>query len=194
VERIVEKLSELKKIFKTDDQITYRHAGGYRFKVLVEFDDNSAIFKELSSYEIPSSGVKVIPFVPKNILQSSDKKIIFSFLRGYCDLKSRISLSDGIYKKKKGKGYQITSLRMGISIPNGRPELLELFRELLAKIGVRKGASFYKREDREHLIRIDVRRVPYQLLGTHWKRIFLSDFKKFLAPRTKAIQYMKISE
>jgi hypothetical protein len=36
------------------------------------------------------------------------------------------------------------------------------------------------RRSRENLIRIDVRNVPYELLGTHWRRIFLKDFVQYM--------------
>jgi len=187
VEIIVEKLNELKLNLGTKDEIIARHIGGFHFKIFIKFDKNSLILKELRKYSIKTYRGKTIPFIPEYILKTSDKKIIMSFLRGYCDIKSRISGSDSVYRIKGGKKYFYT-LRIGISISHNTPELLRPFSVLFKKIGVTKGISFSdpkKRVIREYLIRINVKNVPYKLLGTHWRRIFLKDFIEYINKRRK---------
>jgi len=177
VDRICESLNLLIKHLDTNDKVTKNYIKGYHFQIVIEFDKNSIIFEAIKNIEIPTIRNKVIPFIPNIILESDNKNIVSSFIKGYCDLKSRISVSDGIYKTIKGKRvYNL--LRMGISLPHNAPELLEDFLYLLKNIGLEEGvnATDPSRRSRENLIRIDVRNVPYELLGTHWRRIFLTCF------------------
>jgi len=179
VERIYENLDQLSKHMNTRDAISKNHVDGYHFQIEIKFEKDSVVFEEIKKLMIPISRTKVIPFIPKDILKSKDKKIVTSFIRGYCDLKSRISVSDGIYDTKK-RIYNL--LRMGISLPHGDSEFLNNFNYLLKKIGLEKGVSVTdpSKRSRENLIRINVRYVPYEILGTHWRRIFLNDFVNYM--------------
>ena len=179
VDRIYENLNLLFKHLNTRDEISKNHVDGYHFQIEIKFDKDSIVFEEIKKLKIPISRTKVIPFIPKSILESKDKKIVTSFIRGYCDLKSRISISDGIYDTKK-RVYSL--LRMGISLPHGDSEFLNNFYHLLKKIGLKKGVSVTdpSKRSRENLIRISVRYVPYEILGTHWRRIFLNDFVNYM--------------
>lgn len=184
VDRIVENLSLLIKHLNTKDTLSKNHISGYHFQIEIEFDKASVIYKKIINLDVPVSRGKVVSFVPQDILESRDAKIITSFIKGYCDLKSRISISDGIYDKKQGV-YSL--LRMGISMPHGDVELLNKFQNLLKKIGLEKGVSVTDplKRSRENLIRIDVRYVPYEIIGTHWRRIFLSDFINYMKSKSK---------
>jgi HKD family nuclease len=180
VDRITESINLLIKHLGTRDRLTAQHISGYHFQIKIRFDKNSPIFEEIKNLNIEVSRKKIVPFVPEIILSSKDTKIMTSFIRGYCDLKSRISVSDGIYDTRK----QIYSLlRMGISLPHGATKLVKQFLMLLEKIRVKKGVSATdpRQRTRENLIRIDVRNVPYDLVGTHWRRIFLKDFATYMA-------------
>lgn len=181
VDRICENLNLLIKRLGTKDKVSKHHIDGYHFQITIEFDKDSIIFKEISSSDIQTSRNKVIPFVPNSISESNDRKIITSFMKGYCDLKSRISISDGIYNTIKGKRVY-SLLRMGISLPHKASELVDDFMTLFKKIGLEEGINVTdpSRRSRENLIRIDVRHVPYELLGTHWRRIFLKDFIHYM--------------
>ncbi len=179
VDRISENINLLTKHLRTKDRFSTQHVGGYRFQIKIKFEKNSVIYDEIKNLNLKVSKGKVVPFIPESILDSKDMKIITSFLRGYCDLKSRMSVSDGIYDTKK----QIYSLlRMGISLPHNATQLIKQFLMLLEKIGVKKGVSATdpSQRSRENLIRIDVRSVPYDLVGTHWRRIFLKDFASYM--------------
>ncbi|MCK6620963.1 MAG: hypothetical protein HUU32_06025 [Calditrichaceae bacterium] len=186
VDRITENVSLLIKHLGTNDRLSTNHAGGYHFQIILEFDKNSVILKELKTLDIPISKSKVAAFVPKSILESNDKKLIGSFIKGYCDLRSRISVGDGIYSNVNGKRVY-SLLRMGISFPHNADELLDDFQILLKKIGLEEGVHVTdpSRRSRENLIRIDVRNVPYELLGTHWRRIFLKDFVQYMIRKSQ---------
>jgi len=177
VERISESLTELIQHLDSNDKVSSKHVDGYHFQVTVAFATDSVVFEQLRKLPIQISRGKVIPFIPRRILRSKDTAIIKSFVKGYCVLKSRISASDGIYKTEDGKKV-FSSLRMGISIPHAAAGLLRDFKTLLKKIGLDQGVSTTdpSRRSRENLIRIDVRNDLYELLGTHWRRIFLNDF------------------
>ncbi len=168
VERITEKLKSLFDHLGADDKIVAHNPAGYHFEIRIKFNRNSIVFREIEKLNLNIQRGKITPFVPEVVAGSNNRKLITSFLRGYCDLKSRISVSDGIYEKKKGS-YSL--LRMGISFPSNDPELLEQFVELFRKIGVEKGKGLSvtdpTKRTRENLIRIDVRYVPYELVGTH---------------------------
>ena len=184
VDRISENLDLLFKHLNTQDKISKNHISGYHFQVEIKFDKNSMVLEEIKNIEIPINRNKVMPFIPKNILESKDKKIITSFIRGYCDLKSRISISDGIYDRKRGV-YSL--LRVGISLPHGDSELLNNFQNLFRMIGLEKGVNVTdpSKRSRENLIRIDVRYVPYEIIGTHRRRIFLNDFIGYMKRKSK---------
>ncbi|MFQ6114619.1 MAG: hypothetical protein ACE5NG_11150, partial [bacterium] len=179
VDRITESLNILIKHLGTRDKVSTHHVDGYHFQIKINFDKSSVVIEEIKNLNLTVSRGKVVPFIPETILECKDKKIIMSFLRGYCDLKSRISVSDGIYDTKLGI-YSL--LRMGISLPHSATQLIQQFLTLLRKIGVEKGVSATdpSQRTRENLIRIDVRNVPYELVGTHWRRILLKDFASYM--------------
>ena len=165
---------------------TVKYLRDFHFLVILKFKDNEFIEKIISEYKIRIQRSKIIPFVPTQI-ENSSNKIIMAFLKGYCTLKSRISSSDGIYKTVNGE-REFTSLRLGISIPHGNIKLLNQFSTLFKMIKINKGISISnpeKRISREFLIRIDARYVPPEIVGTHWKRIFLHDFRTYLQQRSK---------
>ena len=180
-ERVYENLKTLFQHMDSNDRITKEHVDGYHFRITITFVKNSVVFEQIRKLRIETRRNKVIPFIPKKVLCSKDADVIKSFVKGYCDLKSRISASDGIYKTQRGKKI-FSSLRMGISIPHDATELLRDFTTLLKRIGLEEGISVTdpSRRSRENLIRIDVRNVPYELLGTHWRRIFLKDFVYYM--------------
>lgn len=76
---------------------------------------------------------------------------------------------------------------MGISLPHSDGELLKKFRNLFKKIGLEKGVNVTdpSKRSRENLIRIDVRYVPYEIIGTHWRRIFLNDFRNYMKSKDR---------
>ena len=141
VDRITENLNLLIKHLGTKDKLSTQHIDGYHFQIHIQFDKNSIIFGEIKNLNINIQSGKFVPFVPESILDSKDKKIITSFLKGYCDLKSRISVSDGIYDTGKGI-YSL--LRIGISLPHNAAQLLEQFLILFKKIGVEKCLASFK--------------------------------------------------
>ncbi|MFQ5688038.1 MAG: phospholipase D-like domain-containing protein [Candidatus Scalindua sp.] len=178
VDRITENLKLLIKQLETRDRLSSEHIDGYHFQIHLRFDKDSVILREILNLNLVIQRGKVVSFVPESIIESN-KKIIISFLKGYCDLKSRISVSDGIYDTRK-RMYGL--LRMGISLPHNAAQLMEQFLDLFKKIGVEKGvnATDPSRRSRENLIRIDVRHVPYELIGTHWRRILVNDFVSYM--------------
>jgi len=181
VQRISENLADLFRHSDSRDVISTNHVGGYHFQIIVTFAKNSPVFEHIRTLRIRRDHTKVVPFIPKEIMQSENTAIVKSFVKGYCDLKSRISASDGMYKTEGSKKI-FSSLRMGISIPHAASELLDGFQALLNKIGLTQGvgATDPSRRSRENLIRIDVQHVPYDLLGTHWRRILLKDFVYYM--------------
>lgn len=178
VDRITENLKLLIKQLETKDRLSSEHIDGYHFQIHLRFDKNSVILGEILNLNLVIQRGKVVSFVPESIIESN-KKIITSFLKGYCDLKSRISVSDGIYDTKK-RMYGL--LRMGISLPHNAAQLMEQFLNLFKQIGLEKGvnATDPTLRSRENLIRIDVRHVPYEMIGTHWRRILLNDFVSYM--------------
>jgi len=189
MEKIKENLMELIKYFGTKDSVEIKHIKDFQFELQIIFDENSPIFSKTKEIILPflKRKGKILPFIPKEIKESNDRKIVLSFLRGYCDLKSRISASDGIYTTDENGFRKFTTLRIGISISHNSPELVDEFKKLFEKIGLTEGISFSDTEtrDREYLIRINVKNVPYELLGTHWRRIFLKDFLKYINDKEK---------
>jgi len=190
VDRIYENLKLFFKSLNSEDRIIKKYVSGYHFQIEIEFDENSDIFGVIKTLDIPVKRNKVVPFVPRVILESNDRKTISSFIRGYCDLKARISVSDGIYNTVDGKKIY-SLLRMGISIPHGESKFLNDFASLLKKINLEKGVNITdpSKRSRENLIRIDVRYVPHEIIGTHWRRIFLSDFVKYMQTKHTVQEY-----
>ena len=179
VEKIKENLNFLYRYLGADGQIQSKHVKNYHFQVILECGKDSVLFQEIERQKIQMRGTKVIPSVPHWIKECEDQEIAKSFIKGYCDLKSRMSDSDGIYKTRDSHKFY-SALRMGISIPHGAAEFLNDFTSLLEKIGIKAGQTNPLKRSRENLIRIDVRNVPYELVGTHWRRIFLRDFISYI--------------
>jgi HKD family nuclease len=184
IDKITESLGPLSRHLGTGGRIQPAHVEGYHFQITIEFGQDSALLQEIRSQNPPSAKNKLVPSVPDWIKRSTDVEIVRSFVKGYCDLKSRMSDSDGIYKTH-GNRKVYSSLRMGISVPHDASAFLKDFVALLERIGIREGVSVTDptRRTRENLIRIDVRNVPYELIGTHWRRIFLMDFVSYIRTR-----------
>jgi len=187
-ELIQEKLKGILMIIDPSCAISSRQLKGYHFEISIHAMPDSRIFQYLKAH-----GVKVdkhnrtIPFVPKDLERLRRRNITMAFLRGYCDLKSRISLSDGIYSTIGGK-KKISILRMGVSLSHRHPELLPKFRRLFKQVRLERSVSYSDptKRNREFLMRIDVRSLPVDLVGTHWRKIFLKDFKNYMAsPKQK---------
>lgn len=202
VERIRERLFTLTNRLSENCKFEINHLGGYHFILQLNFDSKSRIIAELRKMNLQTDRKRVQTFIPKIISESNDKNLIVAFLRGYCDLRSRMSVSDGIYKTVRNR-IEYGTLRMGISISKDAIPLLPTFKKLFEKIGITEGIYFTdpKKRTRENLIRIDVRKVPYELVGTHWRRIFLKDFiyyidsqKRKYNPNQMKLQMFKVGE
>ena len=181
VEKITENLNFLSRYLGAGGQIQSRHVKNYHFQIILECGKDSVLFQEIERQKIQISETKVIPSVPGWIKESEDREIVMPFIKGYCDLKGRMSDSDGIYRTHDSHKIY-SALRMGISIPHGAVAYLNDFVFLLEKIGIHEGVSKTdpQTRSRENLIRINVRNVPYELVGTHWRRIFLRDFVSYI--------------
>jgi HKD family nuclease len=186
VDRIKENLNLLSRHLGSGGGIRHKHVEDYHFQIIIEFGKDSALLREINGQNIPTSRNRVVPSVPVWVKESEDHEIVRSFIKGYCDLKSRMSDSDGIYKTH-GQKKVYSALRMGISIPHGAAEFLRDFVDLLEKLDIQEGVSTTdpQRRSREILVRIDVRNVPYELIGTHWRRIFLRDFVSYIEAKRK---------
>jgi HKD family nuclease len=184
LELISERLIDLMIPYQNQDEIDFDNVKKLHFQIIITFHENSLLLKEIKKYHLSS----VINRVPAEILNSKDNKIIKSFLRGYCDLKSRVSSTDGIYNKKMIDNFRtFNALRVGISVSHSHPQLMKDLIVLFEKIDIQKGLTYSNPEKRtrELLIRIDVRRFPLDLLGTHWRRIFINDFRFYLQNKNK---------
>ncbi len=186
VERIYERLFALMNRLSEKCKFKINHLGGYHFTLQLSLGSKSRIIAELRNMNLQTYKKRVQTFIPETISKSNDKNLIVAFLRGYCDLRSRMSASDGIYKTI-GKRKEYMTLRMGISISKDAIPLLPTFKKLFEKIGVTERIYFTdpEKRTRENLIRIDVRKVPYELVGTHWRRIFLKDFIYYITSQKR---------
>ncbi len=189
VEVISEKVSELLSFVDPMAELSTEHVRDYHFLIKIKSNPSSQLFKFLKSHNINVDDKNnTTPFIPEELFSTREQKLVTAFLRGYCDLKSRISLSDGIYKTVDGRKVA-SLLRLGISLTNRHPELIPKFKKLFKKIGLKKGVYYSdpKVRDRELLIRVDVRVAPVDLVGTHWRKIFLRDFKNyFVSDKTES--------
>ncbi|WP_427340513.1 phospholipase D-like domain-containing protein [Caloranaerobacter sp. DY30410] len=182
---IVATLKEMLRNYNDTSNVNYEYNGNNKYTINIILEKNSVVYKKLLEYDFynyTNRQNRIISFIPKEIKSTNDVKLIRAFIRGYFDLKARISPSDGIYKKVNGKRVY-SCLRVGISIPNKLPNLVYEFLELFNKIGLHDGINYTnpkKRSKREFLIRIDVRVLPKELISTHWKKIFISEFINYL--------------
>jgi len=179
IEKISDRLLDLLIAFSPEDGIPDpEYIKGLKYRITIPLSDNSPLLKELKKYNFQLDNTKIIPRIPPEIANSQNEIIIKSFLKGYCDLKSRIAVSDGIYNTQKGI---YSTLRMGIPVSSKYPELLTGLVSLFKQIGIEKTyASNPKKRNREFLIRPNVNDVPYDLMGTHWRRILLKDFQNYI--------------
>ena len=177
---INERINRLFSISKTKCKVNINKIKKYHYCIKIEFENaRQPIFKDIQNKISTIRGNKVIPFIPNSISETKNIKLVKSFIRGYFDLKGRVSAGDSIYKTIGGKRI-FSSLRIGISFPTGAHELVNEFEKLLIKTGIdERFIEKELRDYREDLIRLDYRGIPNELFGSPWKKIFLKQFHQY---------------
>jgi len=180
IEKISDRLLDLLIAFSPNDIIDNEKSdNGLSNRIIITFSNNSSLLKELKKYNFQLNKNKIIPRIPTEIV-TSDNNIIKYFLKGCCDLQARLSPAGYATPKTNG---EYSELRMGLQLPKN-PDLTRGLVALFRKIGIDLGDP-NERENKEHQIRINVNHIPYDLMGTHWRRILLKDFQDYINNRKK---------
>jgi len=189
VENIKDKILELFRMANTKDSIIISNISKLNFNLKIKFHKDSKLYDFIINQDLKNETStrgynKIIPMIPEFVIKSKNLDIISSFLRGYCDLRGRVSPADGIYKTDKVQNKTIySSLRIGISISRKYSKFAKQLNKLFEKIGINQGISLSdpKVRNKELLLRIDVRYFPENLLMSHWKKILLRDYINFIS-------------
>lgn len=169
---------QLERVFrrrKTNEKVTFKSNSNYDYNLILRFEEGSpywAIVRQLLR-KCRIKNKRIVPRVPNEILTTKSKHIRMAFIKGYVDIRSRISETD----REGTKG----PLRVAISISRDADKFARELSALIKKhIGVKKVPILYgKPRGRETMIRLDPCDLPNNFFSIYWKRILLKDFASF---------------
>ncbi len=176
VNGIRDSLNEYFDRIDSGDRASVQKVSDYDYKIRIRFNGSSAVLcavnDYLSSLQITRRGV--VPIIPDLIADTVDRNVIMSFVRGYADVRSRISPTD----RTGGTGH----LRIALSFSTGADEFATKIKEILeTEFGIERiNLLIGGARGRETMLRIDPvyldRLQPLKIFPINWKQILLHDF------------------
>jgi len=176
VSNIQDKVSRLFRKNSPKDTISYSKIKIRYYKISIKFDSRSPYWKTLKKY---FKGMTVRrgylePYIPKEIKSAKRRYILKAFIRGYFDIRQRISLSD-----RYPKGPLRISVGIGTHSEEFAMELCSLLQNIFGIKGVEYESGVARGKD--NMIRINPVGLEnnQDIFSFHWPRIILSDFIKY---------------
>ncbi|NQU26989.1 MAG: NgoFVII family restriction endonuclease [Candidatus Marinimicrobia bacterium] len=174
---IVDRIGKMFKRFRTNDEIKHSQTSDYRYRIDINFDQDSQLKVIVHDFitQCAINRTKVVPSLPDEIASTTDSLFI-SFLRGYADIRSRISPTDRITNEGP--------LRVALSFSKGADSFAEEIKNQLQKRFQMRFINYFPGESRgrETMLRLDpveVQKLPYRLYSINWKRLLLKDFAAY---------------
>jgi len=183
VEGIVKRLQQTFKRLNTQDVVSVRKMGGdFSYRIDISFCPESGIYRAIKPHldNWPRENDRLIPSLPKDLLDDRCRDQLLSFLRGYIDIRSRVAISDRAGTEGR--------LRVAISISSRAREFAQDLQRAMqdtlglssAGVNLLDGTS----RGREHILRIDpVEIVKHigskQFVSISWKQMLVEDFAKY---------------
>lgn len=175
VEGIKEKLESLFSKREPENEVKITKKSDYDYHITISFSEKSSywlyIHEFLKSCKIKRN--RFIPVIPSEILTTNKKHIPLSFLRGYVDIRSRISVAD-----REGPAGP---LRIAISVSLGATKFGKQIEKILRKhLGVKRVSILSgKQRGRETMLRCDPTDLPKDFFLSPWQRLLLNDFSQY---------------
>lgn len=175
VESIRESLVHLFEKAEQGSTAEVRKLSDYDYKIVIQFAEASQMWKTVQEFVRTStvSNGRLAPKIPSEIISGERIHLAKSFIQGYADVRSRISVTD-----REGVSGP---LRISVSVSTyagkfGR-EMAQLMRTTfgMKRIGLLEGG----RRGRETMLRFDPAELPKGFFRLHWKRLLLEDFAKY---------------
>lgn len=178
---IVSRLRSLFKRSNTNDIVSVKKRSKYTYDIIVEFDKKSKYLLLINRYlrTCQISHNRIIPQSLDIVSKIGDDSIIISFLRGYGDVRARISPTD--------RAGTSGNLRIALSFSKEADVFAESIRKILTKrfsfkkehINLLRGET----RDRETMLRLDPvdidRLIPFKFFSVNWKQLLLKDFSNY---------------
>jgi len=154
------------------DQKTNLETGYVNIKITINFSEKSKIWNlilsTLDQFELKNN--TFIPNIPKEITESNDKNIKKKFLKGYFDLRGRVSSAD---KYPNGK------FRLSTQINTHHLNYLEQLAILLNNtLGIQAQINYGSKRDKDNMIRFDPTENSLELFDG-WKKILVDQFIRY---------------
>jgi len=172
-ENITEQLNSLFAKSGSGDAAICNKKGDRNYFVVVTFSNDSPYWAEiLRMAKTTPTNIKESPRIPRQI-HNANKSLKLAFLRGYFDVRSRLSRGDAL----PGNGALRVALGVGTKAEKFGKEMERMLRDSFDV----KSAKFTsgKQRRRDHLIRMNPRELRPGMLSSHWKTLLLNDFKKY---------------
>lgn len=175
VEGIKEKLESLFAKREPQNKVKIIKKSDYDYHIAIIFSEKSSYWLYIQEF-VKSCKIKqsrFIPVIPSEILDARKKHLPLSFLRGYVDMRSRISVTD-----REGPAGP---LRIAISVSLGASKFGNQIEKILRKhLGVKRvGILSGKARGRETMLRCDPADLPKDFFLSPWQKLLLSDFAKY---------------
>ncbi len=175
VEGIKEKLESLFAKREPGNKVKIIKKSDYDYLITIFFSEKSPYWLYIQEF-IKSCKIKrnrFIPLVPSEILATNKKHLPLSFLRGYVDTRSRISVAD-----REGPAGP---LRIAISVSQGASKFEKQIEKILRKhLGVKRISILSgKQRGRETMLRCDPADLPKDFFLSSWQKLLLSDFARY---------------
>lgn len=143
----------------------------------IKFSKKSKVWQRILEYikEFKYQNGKLIPVVPKDILDDKDHNIQQHFLKGYFDFRSRLSKGD----RTGGVG----KLRIGIQIDTKATLFAEQIHAMLEDLGIDSQISLGASRHRDNMVRITPTTDEVLNLWTAgWAKLLADSFIQFNNP------------
>jgi HKD family nuclease len=163
----------------TKDRVASEKKGDFDYEIYLHFDRASQHAVTLRDF-LSKCGVerrRVVPVFPSHFPHFGDRIFLASFIRGYADIRSRISLTD----REGVEG----PLRVALSFSSGAEDFAKNFKAVLEKkfgvehVNLLLGPS----RGRETMLRVDPVELhklgPQKFFSITWKQLLLADYTQF---------------
>ncbi|HWR82983.1 MAG TPA: phospholipase D-like domain-containing protein [Candidatus Deferrimicrobium sp.] len=163
----------------TKDRVTSEKRSDFDYEIFLHLDSVSQHAETLRDFlsRCGVEGKRVVPVFPSHLPQFQDRIVLASFIRGYADIRSRISPTD----REGVEG----PLRVALSFSRGADDFSQEFKSVLERtFGVEHvNLLLGTKRGRETMLRIDPVELhklgPQKFFSITWKQLLLADYSHF---------------
>ncbi len=175
VDNIQERISRLFNKYSKNDKIRTEKKSKLKHEITLVFSKKSPYWKTLLSFfnEKQIERGNIPPYMP-NKIQNAKPNILKSFIRGYFDIRLRVSTSD----RYPNDGPLRIALGLDTHAIDFGKALCQALQDKLKIKGKAIQLALGVKRNRDHMIRIDPVGIEkhQDLVSFHWARILIHDF------------------